>query len=179
MVTYEGRLTWLIVAAAAPAAIIALAILWFGDYSAKVQWTLTLLIGGIRFGILHERARTHRPSVADDDQSAGRFARRRLLDPRPRRAGGRRARRSVARRSMRSAKPCACSVWARSKRRRCCARSWRRSMSPFSLSIPSDVCVWSIAPAKICSAQPMDKLLGRRASDLGLTACLRRMTTRR
>ena len=31
-------------AAVAPAALIALSMLWFGDYTAKVQWTLTLLI---------------------------------------------------------------------------------------------------------------------------------------
>src|SRR5438067_510425 len=42
--THQGRLSLLTAAAAAPAAIVALSILWFGDYSAKVQWTLTLII---------------------------------------------------------------------------------------------------------------------------------------
>ena len=43
---YEGRITWLTFAAAAPAIIIALVLLWFGDYAPKVQWTLTILVVG-------------------------------------------------------------------------------------------------------------------------------------
>ena len=43
-IAYENRLTWLVAGAAGPAALIALSMLWFGDYSAKVQWTLTLAI---------------------------------------------------------------------------------------------------------------------------------------
>ena len=42
--THENRLTWLTACAAGPAIVIALIILWFGDYSPKVQWTLTLII---------------------------------------------------------------------------------------------------------------------------------------
>ena len=42
--SHEGKLTWLTVSAAAPAIVVALALLWFGDYSGKVQWTLTILI---------------------------------------------------------------------------------------------------------------------------------------
>src|SRR6201981_2115534 len=45
-VSYEGKITWFTVAAALPAILVALALLWFGDYSAKVQWTLTILIVG-------------------------------------------------------------------------------------------------------------------------------------
>jgi len=45
-ITHENRLTWLTMGAVAPGAIIALSILWFGDYTAKVQWTLTLVIVG-------------------------------------------------------------------------------------------------------------------------------------
>jgi len=37
-------LTWFIIGALAPALIITLSILWFGDFSAKVQWTLTIVI---------------------------------------------------------------------------------------------------------------------------------------
>jgi nitrogen fixation/metabolism regulation signal transduction histidine kinase len=44
--SYEGKITGLTVAAVVPAICVALALLWFGDYSAKVQWTLTLLIVG-------------------------------------------------------------------------------------------------------------------------------------
>src|SRR3984893_895505 len=42
--SYEGKIAWLAFGAVAPASVIALALLWFGDYSAKLQWTLTILI---------------------------------------------------------------------------------------------------------------------------------------
>src|SRR3954462_8544882 len=42
--SYEGKITWLPFPAVAPAAVVALALLWFGDHSPKVQWTLTILI---------------------------------------------------------------------------------------------------------------------------------------
>ena len=48
----------LTVGAVMPAAIVALCLLWFGDYSAKVQWTLTLLIVAVAFGCLFS-AREH------------------------------------------------------------------------------------------------------------------------
>jgi two-component system nitrogen regulation sensor histidine kinase NtrY len=44
--SYEGKITWLTFLAVAPAIIIALALLWFGDHTPKVQWTLTILIIG-------------------------------------------------------------------------------------------------------------------------------------
>jgi nitrogen fixation/metabolism regulation signal transduction histidine kinase len=44
--SYEGKITWLTFLAVAPAIIIALALLWFGDHTPKVQWTLTILIVG-------------------------------------------------------------------------------------------------------------------------------------
>src|SRR3954467_13608054 len=56
--THEGRITWLILGAVAPAAIVALSMLWFGDYTAKVQWTLTLIIGGCALGFIMS-AREH------------------------------------------------------------------------------------------------------------------------
>ena len=42
--SHQGKLTWLILGAVAPAIVSVLAILWFGDFSGKVQWTLTLII---------------------------------------------------------------------------------------------------------------------------------------
>src|SRR5438552_3491326 len=54
----ENRLTWLAFGAAAPAAVIALIILWSGDYSAKVQWTLTIFIFGCFLGFISS-ARQH------------------------------------------------------------------------------------------------------------------------
>ncbi len=50
--SHESRLTWLTLWASAPALVAALAFLWFGDHTAKVQWTLTLLIAGFAFGFL-------------------------------------------------------------------------------------------------------------------------------
>src|SRR3982750_2101070 len=44
--SYEGNITWLTFLAVAPAAIVSLALLWFGDHAPKVQWTLTILIVG-------------------------------------------------------------------------------------------------------------------------------------
>ncbi|MBA2242979.1 MAG: PAS domain-containing sensor histidine kinase [Chthoniobacterales bacterium] len=60
--THEGRITWLIVGAVAPPAIVGLALLWFGDYTAKVQWTLSLLIAGCALGfVLSAREHLIRP----------------------------------------------------------------------------------------------------------------------
>src|SRR5881396_164920 len=42
--SYEGKITWLALGAVAPALLVALALLWFGGHSSKVQWTLTMLI---------------------------------------------------------------------------------------------------------------------------------------
>src|SRR5438105_7395020 len=50
--SHETRLTWLTLGACAPALLIALVLLWFGDFSAKVSWTLTLVIVGCAFGFL-------------------------------------------------------------------------------------------------------------------------------
>src|SRR4030095_6497220 len=56
--SYEGKITWLTVAAALPAIFVALALLWLGDYSAKVQWTLTILIVGC-FAVFISGTREH------------------------------------------------------------------------------------------------------------------------
>src|SRR6266478_222440 len=42
--SYEGKISWLTFGAVAPATVVALALLWFGDYGSKLQWTLTILI---------------------------------------------------------------------------------------------------------------------------------------
>ena len=60
--SYENRLIWLAFGAAVPSAIIALIILWSGDYSAKVQWTLTILIIGCFVAFISSaREQTIRP----------------------------------------------------------------------------------------------------------------------
>ncbi|MGI8820766.1 MAG: sensor histidine kinase [Chthoniobacterales bacterium] len=56
--TFENHITWLVLGAVAPGAVVALALLWFGDYTPKMQWTLTLLIGGCALGFI-VRARDH------------------------------------------------------------------------------------------------------------------------
>ena len=56
--SHEGKLTWLTIGAAAPAIIIALSILWFGDFTPKVQWTLSILIVACALGFLTS-AREH------------------------------------------------------------------------------------------------------------------------
>ncbi len=48
--THERRVLVLAFWAGLPGALVSLSILWFGDYSLKVQWTLTLFIVGIWFG---------------------------------------------------------------------------------------------------------------------------------
>jgi two-component system nitrogen regulation sensor histidine kinase NtrY len=56
--SYEGKITWLTFAAAVPAIFVALVLLWLGDYSAKVQWTLTILIVGC-FAVFISSTREH------------------------------------------------------------------------------------------------------------------------
>ncbi len=48
--THEQRLLLYALLAGAPAVIVAMAYLWFGDHTPKVQWTLTLLVLGFWFG---------------------------------------------------------------------------------------------------------------------------------
>ncbi len=50
--SFEGHITWLILGAVVPGALVALLILWFGDYTPKVQWTLTLFIVGCALGFI-------------------------------------------------------------------------------------------------------------------------------
>jgi PAS domain S-box-containing protein len=48
--SYDARVLLLTLAAAAPGAATALIILWTGDYTSKVQWTLTVLVLGCALG---------------------------------------------------------------------------------------------------------------------------------
>jgi nitrogen fixation/metabolism regulation signal transduction histidine kinase len=60
--THEGRITWLTLGAAALPTIVALVMLWFGDHTAKVQWTVTLFIAGLGLlFILNAREHIVRP----------------------------------------------------------------------------------------------------------------------
>jgi nitrogen fixation/metabolism regulation signal transduction histidine kinase len=55
---HEDRLTWITMGAVLPGAIVALIIIWFGGYTPKIQWTLTLLIVGCAAGFISS-AREH------------------------------------------------------------------------------------------------------------------------
>ena len=48
--THEGRALLMSLLAGLPGSLISLIILWTGDYTPKVQWTLTVLIGGFWLG---------------------------------------------------------------------------------------------------------------------------------
>jgi len=56
--SHQGKLTWLILGAVGPSIVILMSILWFGDYSSKVQWTVTLLIVAFAAGFI-SAARDH------------------------------------------------------------------------------------------------------------------------
>src|SRR6202162_559834 len=56
--SHQGKLTWYIIGAVAPALIITLSILWLGNFSAKVQWTFTILIVAFAAGFI-SAARDH------------------------------------------------------------------------------------------------------------------------
>jgi two-component system nitrogen regulation sensor histidine kinase NtrY len=50
--THDQRIVLLALAAAAPGTLMSLVVLWTGDYSPKVQWTLTVVFGGCLLGFL-------------------------------------------------------------------------------------------------------------------------------
>src|SRR6266513_174656 len=143
--SHEGKLTWLTLAAAAPAAAVALALLWFGDYSAKVQWTLTILIAASFFGFISS-AREHIVHPLQTMSNLLAALREGDYSIRARGASADNALGEVLLEinSLGETLPL--------KRRRFCARSWGKSTLRFSLSIHNGVCVLLIAPAKLCSA---------------------------
>ncbi len=47
--SFEGRILVMVLVAGLPGAVVALALLWTGDYTPKVQWTLSVLVLGIWF----------------------------------------------------------------------------------------------------------------------------------
>src|ERR687884_713080 len=49
-IRFDQRILLLALAAGFPAAVVALILLWTGDYTPKVQWTLTVLIVGVWIG---------------------------------------------------------------------------------------------------------------------------------
>src|SRR3954447_3341360 len=170
-ITHEGRLTWLSVAAAAPAVIVALIFLWFGDHTAKVQWTLTLLIVGFGFGFaLNAREHVMRPlqtmtnllaALREGDYSI--------------RARGARADDALGEALLEIN---ALGETLRLQR----LGAFEATALLRTIMAEIDVAVFSFDPDRRLRlvnragedllGQPMDKLLGRRSSDLGLAVCL-------
>jgi PAS domain S-box-containing protein len=65
---FEQRILLLALAAGLPGSSVALTLLWIGDYTAKVQWTLTALIAVVWFGIsfaLRERVVRHLQTLSN------------------------------------------------------------------------------------------------------------------
>src|SRR3989440_2567746 len=169
--THEGRLTWLTLAAAAPAALVALILLWFGDYTPKVQWTLTLLIVGFGLGfVLNAREHVMRPlqtitnllaALREGDYSI--------------RARGARADDALGEALLEIN-----DLGETLRFQRLGAFEATALLRTIMAEI--DVAVFTFDPERRLRlvnragedllGQPMDKLLGRRARDLGLEVCL-------
>src|SRR5437870_11942938 len=170
-ISHEDRLTWLTMGAVAPAALIALCLLWFGDYSAKVQWTLTLVIAGFAFGyIVSMREQAIRPwqtvtnllaALREGDYSI--------------RARGARANDALGEALLEVNE-----LGETLRLQRLGAFEATALLRTIMAEI--DVAVFTFDPERKLRlvnragedllGQPMDKLLGRRARDLGLEVCL-------
>src|SRR5881394_1382683 len=168
--SYEGKITWLTVAAALPAIFVALALLWFGDYSAKVQWTLTILIVGC-FAVFISSTREHtiRPLQTMSNLLAA--LREGDYSIRARGAGGDNALGEVLLEIN--------SLGETLRRQRLGAFEATALLRTIMGEI--DVAVFTFDPERrlrlvnrageALLGQPMDKLLGKTAKELGLDAC--------
>src|ERR1043165_9369051 len=169
--THEGRLSWLTVLAAAPAPIVALLLLWFGDHTAKVQWTLSIIIVGCFAGFIGN-AREHliRPlqtmtnllaALREGDYSI--------------RARGAREDDALGEALLEIN---ALGETLRLQR----LGAFEATALLRTIMAEIDVAVFTFDPDRRLRLvnragenllrQPIDKLLGRRATDLGLAACL-------
>jgi two-component system nitrogen regulation sensor histidine kinase NtrY len=169
--THEGRLTWLTFLAGLPAVVVALTLLWFGDHTAKVQWTLTLLIAGFGLGfILNAREHIMRPlqtmtnllaALREGDYSI--------------RARGARADDALGEALLEIN---ALGETLRLQR----LGAFEATALLRTIMAEIDVAVFTFDPERRLRlvnragedllGQPMDKLLGRRAKDLNLDVCL-------
>jgi nitrogen fixation/metabolism regulation signal transduction histidine kinase len=169
--SFENRVTWLIIGTAGPAIIVALSILWLGHYSAKVQWTLTIIMISCTVGFIFSvREHIVRPlqtmtnllgALREGDYSI-----------RARGAGGDDAlgeallEINLLGETLRTQRLGAFEATALLR----------------TIMAEIDVAVFTFDPDRRLRlinragedllGQPIDKLLGRRASELGLTACL-------
>jgi nitrogen fixation/metabolism regulation signal transduction histidine kinase len=169
--SYEGRLTWLTIGAAAPAIVTALTLLWFGDFSAKVDWTLTMVIIGCAFGFLAS-ARDH--SIRPLQTMSNLLAALREGDYSIR-ARGARTDDALGEVLLEINQ-----LGETLRKQRLGAFEATALLRTIMAEI--DVAVFTFDPERRLRLvnragenllrQPIDKLLGRRASDLGLAACL-------
>ena len=168
--SHEDRLTWVTMGAVLPAMTVALAVIWFGDYSAKVEWTLTLVIVGCAWGfILSAREHVVRPlqtmtnllaALREGDYSI--------------RARGAREDDALGEALLEIN-----SLGETLRVQRLGAFEATALLRTIMAEI--DVAVFTFDPERRLRlvnragenllGQPIDKLLGRRASDLGLAAC--------
>jgi nitrogen fixation/metabolism regulation signal transduction histidine kinase len=168
--SHEDRLTWITMGAVLPGAIVALIIIWFGGYAPKIQWTLTLLIVGCAAGFISS-AREHivRPlqtmtnllaALREGDYSI--------------RARGARENDALGEALLEIN-----SLGETLRVQRLGAFEATALLRTIMAEI--DVAVFTFDPehrlrlvnraGENLLGQPIDKLLGRRASDLGLAAC--------
>src|SRR6202048_266354 len=170
-ITHEGRLTWLTGAAAGAAAIVSLILLWFGDHTPKVQWTLTLLIAGFGLGfVLNAREHVMRPlqtmtnllaALREGDYSI--------------RARGARVDDALGEAMLEI------NVLGETLRLQRLG-AFEATALLRTIMAEIDVAVFTFDPERRLRlvnragenllSQPIDKLLGRKASDLGLSECL-------
>src|SRR6202166_738145 len=169
--SHETRLTWLTFGAVAPAAAVALIILWSGDFSTKVPWTLTIVISGCALGFISS-AREHliRPlqtmanllaALREGDYSI--------------RARGARENDALGEVLLEINE---LGETLRLQR----VGAFEATALLRTIMAEIDVAVFTFDPEQRLRlvnragenllGQPMDKLLGRRASDLGLAVCL-------
>ena len=79
--THDRRVVMMALGAGLPGIVIALVLLWCGDFSSRVQWTLTLLVVGLWWGVAFALRDRVDLSPADDLEPAGGVARGGLLHP--------------------------------------------------------------------------------------------------
>ena len=169
--SHQNRLTWLTLGAAVPAMIVGLAILWFGDYSAKVQWTLSIVIGGCFLGFVAS-AREH---VVHPLQTMTNLLAALREGDYSIRARGAREDDALGEALLEIN-----SLGETLRVQRLGAFEATALLRTIMAEI--DVAVFTFDPehrlrlvnraGEHLLAQPIDKLLGRRASELGLAACL-------
>jgi len=168
--SHESKLTWLTLGAAAPAIVVALALLWFGDYSAKVQWTLTILIVACFIGFISS-AREHIVHPLQTMSNLLAALREGDYSIRARDAGGDNALGEVLLEIN--------SLGETLRRQRLGAFEATALLRTIMAEI--DVAVFTFDPERrlrlvnrageALLGQPMDKLLGKTAKELGLEPC--------